>query len=290
MISIKHALPLVTMVILCWSSAQAAPPATWSQSYGAEMVWYSYAAYCPQSQIQSWSCTWCKKVGAFTTSEVFVNKSADSLAFVGFSTSSQQIMVVFRGTSNIQNWLADADFVQTPYPAFPNAMVHKGFNDVYNGLKPGIITELKTLVSKYGFPIIVSGHSLGGALATLCTADIAKNAGSYFGSGAHQIYQWDFGRPRVGNKAFATGFQGLKIPTWRHVNQKDIVPHVPPEALNYYHTTQEVWEHANCQFQQCSSTNGEDPNCSDSLSDPDSVSDHLNYFEYLYVFFLCTSP
>lgn len=258
----------------------AAPPATWDQTYGATMVWYSYAAYCPQSNIQKWSCTWCSKIGPFTVETVAVNTSADSLAYVGVNTNSKQIVVVFRGTHNFENWMEDADFVQTAYPAFSGAKVHKGFNDVYNGLRPTILSAIKTLAAKYTtYPIVVSGHSLGGALATLCTCDLGLHSTSYFGRKVN-LYQWDYGRPRVGNQAFANGYQSLSIPTWRHVNQKDPVPHVPPEALNYYHTTEEVWEHANCVFQQCSKTNGEDPNCSDSVADPDAVSDHLNYFEY----------
>lgn len=50
---------------------------------------------------------------------------------------------------------------------------------------------------------------------------------------------------------------------------KDPVPHVPAQSflgLDYEHAPQEIWQTSNSPvtLKTCSTTNGEDPNCSDS--------------------------
>ena len=54
------------------------------------------------------------------------------------------------------------------------------------------------------------------------------------------------------------------------VNQRDIVPHLPPRILNFYHVPTEVWFHpTDLKFRVCDGS-GEDPKCSSPL-DGDEV-------------------
>lgn len=77
---------------------------------------------------------------------------------------------------------------------------------------------------------MVTGHSLGGSLAILAAADLAKS---------HKIDQvYTFGQPRVGNAAFATYYQNLVPNTFRLIDYADIVPHVPPSAFGFQHNSQ----------------------------------------------------
>ena len=63
----------------------------------------------------------------------------------------------------------------------------------------------------------------------------------------------------------------------RTVHYADVVPHLPPQILGFHHPGTEVWyQENNVDYQVCNGS-GEDPACSDSLSLPDSVSDHFNY-------------
>jgi nuclear pore complex protein Nup85 len=47
----------------------------------------------------------------------------------------------------------------------------------------------------------VTGHSLGGALSTLCAFDCARR--SWRGVPRPHLVHYNYGSPRVGNKAFA---------------------------------------------------------------------------------------
>jgi hypothetical protein len=59
---------------------------------------------------------------------------------------------------------------------------------------------------------------------------------------------------------------------------QDIVPHLPPALLGFQHCPTEVlYQENNVNFQVCSGTNGEDPACSDGLTLPISIPDHLVY-------------
>jgi predicted lipase len=72
---------------------------------------------------------------------------------------------------------------------------------------------------------LVTGHSLGAALALLCAADLKRSG--VVGSG---IKLYDYGSPRVGNRAFANYMYNLlgSGAVMRVVHAKDAVPHLPP--------------------------------------------------------------
>ena len=74
-----------------------------------------------------------------------------------------------------------------------------------------------------GLPIFVTGHSLGGALATL---------GAAYLSGWGLAACYTFGAPRVGNKEFSSS---LQTPIYRVVNPLDTVPHIPTPLRGYRH-------------------------------------------------------
>lgn len=83
---------------------------------------------------------------------------------------------------------------------------------------------------------VVTGHSLGAALATLFVMENAKKK------------KFDittcctFASPRVGNLDFARAFDDLPIASWRIVNQLDVVPKLPPRIpllLDYDHVDTE---------------------------------------------------
>ena len=69
--------------------------------------------------------------------------------------------------------------------------------------------------------VTVAAHSLGGALATLYVADNSRT------KKVTTPLLCTFASPRVGDYTFATTFDGLGIPSWRIVNELDIVPKLP---------------------------------------------------------------
>ena len=93
---------------------------------------------------------------------------------------------------------------------------------------------------------MVTGHSLGGAMAILAAADIKLTF--------HRVDEvYTFGQPRVGNAAFAKWFETQIPQTYRLVHNADIVPHVPPSNFGFQHSSTQYWYAADMQtYKTCS--------------------------------------
>jgi len=76
--------------------------------------------------------------------------------------------------------------------------------------------------------VVMTGASLGAALATIAAIEIHTNGGKI-----SELHTW--GSPRVGNSYFAQ-FVKTRLPnTLRVVHNRDIVPHVPLISQDYHH-------------------------------------------------------
>ena len=234
---------------------------------------YSYAAYCSEPALRSWSCFWCNDTtgAAFEVHNVMHDQQTNTFGYVGTNHSAKTHVVALRGTvtSSIKNWLLDADFaLVAPFGSAPDAHVHEGILRTYLTLRPGIadsVRELSAALPDYDW--LVTGHSLGAAAATLCAFDLFVNSSLL--KSRPQLYT--FGSPRVGNSGFSQAFnqsmgQGAH---WRLVHAADPIPHLPPVNFiggGWHHTSREVWnEHYDTNTTLCNDS-GEDPRCSDSVS------------------------
>lgn len=135
--------------------------------------------------------------------------------------STDRIIVAFRGTSSTTDWMANARARQVKYKYVRDAgWTHCGFTDIYSSLRAAVRAALSALPKHK--TLYVTGHSLGGALATLCALDVAVNTA--FDS--PRVYT--YGSPRVGDPAFAKTFSSTIGCSHRIANQYDVVPHLPP--------------------------------------------------------------
>ena len=188
------------------------------------------------------------------------------------------IIVGFRGSSNLMNWLYDFNFIQvSPYRNIgSNIKVEKGFFELYSKSKKDIISNIDKISQKYGNnKIIITGHSLGGAESTLLTFDLA------FTKKFH-ISHVTFGSPRVGNKDFVEKYNSMEnnFIEWRIVHYNDIVPHVPfQKIMDFEHISHEIWyNNPQSKYIICNETNSLEPSkkCSNSLIWLNAFA-HLNY-------------
>lgn len=164
---------------------------------------------------------------------------------------SPNLYVVFRGTRDEPEWFSNFQYAQVPFLTGTLATtltsdwgyVSRGFNKMYtrpDQVEQGIIQTLfhqsrssigslresiiNTLNDAHLCPptsqVYVTGHSLGGALATLATLDIKK----------HTPFQtpilYTFASPRVGDPTFVRQFDDLQC--YRIANSEDLVPTIPP--------------------------------------------------------------
>jgi len=133
-----------------------------------------------------------------------------------------------------------------------------------------LLPIIKNLYNNYKLPIVVTGHSLGGALAIFCAADLIQN-------NFKVSKMINYGEPRVGDANFATYFKSLSIGTKnRVVNQKDIVPHLPAQIMGFHHIPTEIWMTSAKNFRVCDNS-GEDPTCSNSEAFELNIPDHTSY-------------
>ena len=156
---------------------------------------------------------------------------------VAWNATDKVAIVAIRGTKTIWEWIADIDAAPVPFFHDPGAgLVHMGFQLVYEHVRDSIQSLLKTNCEGVS-RILVTGHSLGGAVAVPCGYDIAKN----FGLGAvPELYT--FAGPRADAPDFASSFGALIPKCVRVVNFMDVVPQVPVPPV-YEHVGAELLVH-----------------------------------------------
>ncbi|GAM26207.1 hypothetical protein SAMD00019534_093820, partial [Acytostelium subglobosum LB1] len=272
---------LCTALLMCSMMMAAClannpPNIPYDQSTAEDYLLLSYNAYCPESVITSWNCQRCQDDFSIVSNPIVIyNNSTDTLCYV--ATYGETVFVAFRGSTDISSWITNMKFFQTSYPKVAGGEVHLGFYEAYMSVQADVQNALSYHLKNCPSctNIVVTGHSLGGALATLCMADVVE----WFS--ALPTMSYTFGSPRVGNIIFEEYYNSIQPNTWRVVNQKDIVPHVPPQIpIQYHHVSNEIWypKNATGPYVVCNDS-GEDPKCSDAVSPLFyNVYDHLHYF------------
>lgn len=129
--------------------------------------------------------------------------------------------VAFRGTEPTQWDDIKAD-LKIRKVKCPTGFVHRGFRDALNEVWDDVSKWLKEQKRE---DVFFTGHSLGGALATL--------AASRWNTITTHLYT--YGSPRVGGRKFVKSF--LSSNRYRFRNNNDIVTRVPFEILGYKHVS-----------------------------------------------------
>lgn len=169
-----------------------------------------------------------------------INDAKGTYGWVGFSPNDNQIVVSFRGSVNVENWITNIDFIKTPYKNIAGAEVHEGFYSAYTAVASQVINSVKALKAAYPTAsFLITGHSLGGALATFAALDIKTTLGV---STTMQMYT--FGSPRCGNQAFSDFvFKEFATQGYQRITHyNDVVPHLPPSEMGFNHAGNEVWQ------------------------------------------------
>ena len=169
--------------------------------------------------------------------------------FVAVGGDPVNAVAALRGTGSKMEWWDDFHWDLVPFTQVPGGKVAKGFYDIYNTIgtmtpgqqastsAPGTVAadvarEATAAADAAGvdpdaLPLVVCGHSLGGALATLLVADLAANT-------AVKPRAWTFASPKVGDAVFAARYGSLSTVSWRIYNQVDVVPYFPVDVADAY--------------------------------------------------------
>ena len=137
------------------------------------------------------------------------------------------IVVAFGGTANAADAQTDLRVRQKPVSYLPrDCKVHEGFDAQYASVRRRLGEEVQRLnPAADAERLVCCGHSLGGALATVCALDFAAREGGL------RTVCVTFGSPRVGNSSFAYHFNREVDESYRFVNRRDLIPHTPSRWL-----------------------------------------------------------
>ncbi|POS72699.1 hypothetical protein DHEL01_v208908 [Diaporthe helianthi] len=178
--------------------------------------------------------------------KMFEDKKTDTQAILFRDQSAQEYILSFRGTSSVQDFVTDSQQDLIPCSAAEgisclDCTCSQGYLGQYVSVQDDIATTLtSTLAASPGYKLVVTGHSMGGALASLAAASLqGKN---------FTLTAYTYGQPRTGNPAYAdyvdTVFTGLNTIV-RATHSNDGVPQIPPQSDGYRHHSTEYWESDN---------------------------------------------
>ncbi|CAL5228579.1 g11737 [Coccomyxa viridis] len=171
-------------------------------------------------------------------SELFWEKALDTKLLIAWN--DHMMVLAFRGTASVSNALADLQAWRVTHPprrgrCWRRPLVHSGFLKSWtrNAFNTRVIERVLQIIREAPsgktpdnpFRVIVTGHSLGGALAQLAAHEISTAAaaeGLYI-----RVVCYTFGAPRVGNHAFAREYTKLVPHTWNMINHQDAVARAP---------------------------------------------------------------
>ncbi|MCH9699679.1 MAG: lipase family protein [Gammaproteobacteria bacterium] len=142
--------------------------------------------------------------------------------------NNEMVIVAFRGTEDFKDWLGNVKVWENEVKNGPacdqKVKVHQGFNDAINSVTAddALFSRIAEL-QQSGRQLYITGHSLGGALATLM---------AYIASNKHGIKVdgvYTYGQPPVGDSGFKKCYEDRFLEsTFRFVNFKDLVPRLKP--------------------------------------------------------------
>ncbi|MDF1813695.1 MAG: CHAT domain-containing protein [Verrucomicrobiales bacterium] len=152
-------------------------------------------------------------------------ESSNTEGFV--ASNSEIILIAFRGTDGQEDLKLDLTF--TPIKVGDHNF-HRGFRKAFEDVE-GELRQMVRNASPESKKLYFTGHSLGGALATIAAAELSEEFTT------HEIFT--YGQPGVGTASFA-GFYNNTFPSksFRFVNKGDIIPKVPP---GFSHTEKELF-------------------------------------------------
>ena len=186
------------------------------------------------------------------THELDMYDSKENPIFGVLWSNNGTAYISFRGTLEKQEWMQNFTYEQTPFKHNNNvnqqhalfisnstkeysAGVHSGFLQVYNEFRNKLIHKIKKINPTQ---IIVGGHSLGGAIATICGLDL-KIMG-------YNVIVYNFASPRVGDDGFCDLVVKNKLTLYRIVNTCDVAPTFPVSVSPNFQDPENPFIYTHC--------------------------------------------
>ncbi|CAO0790110.1 unnamed protein product [Mucor circinelloides] len=241
-----------------------------------------YAKLCAASNCKAsydkWDCgEYCNStvpdgvvVRAFATHPLGVH------GYVLRSQKEKKLFVMLRTDSSIRNKIVNLQRQLVPHPRIPGAKVQLGLLSSMINIRDIVYPTIRDQLKLHpDYQVRVAGHSYGAGIGSLLTVDLAQRLPQL---NSTSLVAYLMGKPRVGDKAYATYVADKKITIKRFVQEADDLSHLPSIADGYAHEGDEYWLSSN-KTQQIVLCPGpyETKNCSSSLGYGEAA-DHYTYF------------
>jgi hypothetical protein len=170
-------------------------------------------------------------------------------------TDKDKICLSFRGAVTSLKSYADVNFTQIHFAKLDekSIKVHAGFYNalfkIWSDVSDYLEQQVAKLTANQCRPkLYITGHSLGGALASIAAFLVKHNTNLSI----LETVLCTFGQPRCGNQEFANFLQRNLEYYYRVVNSLDIIPKAPlNKTQDYVHAGKFIWlNHAGLSFDQ----------------------------------------
>ena len=161
------------------------------------------------------------------------DRAFDTQVYLWLPTTSRTLYVAFRGTDSWTDVRFDLDYrLASLSDEVPEVKVHSGFHKKYLSIEAQLF-DITMGHQELFDKIVVTGHSLGGGLATVAAPMLAAIHPS------KTLECLTFGAPRAGNAAFVNWFRSSVSVNLRIVNDFDPIQSLPLEG-HYHHVSHAI--------------------------------------------------
>jgi len=163
---------------------------------------------------------------AYTSKEHILKKYKNNVKVYSSKTvlfftldTEDTLYINFRGTANFANVQTNAEIQEYQFGNNKNARIHMGFYS--EALKSK--DQINHILNK-NKKIVISGHSLGGAVALAMASELFINN--------YDVEVYTFGAPPIGNKEFINRIVNLKHHRYEH--DYDMVPKLDNKVIGVF--------------------------------------------------------
>jgi hypothetical protein len=178
-----------------------------------------------------------------------INGPTTRVILTRMCSAPNTLVLSYRGAVMKPNWKQNFNYNKIKYalqdPSLKTenaqknpskAQVHEGFLTMFLETASAILKQIPNYLINNRTEIIVTGHSMGGALAMLAAMELAQHYSP------HRIQLLTFAAPRVGNQAFANLVHATLPFVLRVIEENDLIPHLPITTfMKYFHAGAELY-------------------------------------------------
>jgi len=261
---------------------------SYSDSLGQKFWKASVMSYCDQSALQAMTCHYCNDYNLellhfYTSPGSSVFNDVLSFAML-VDHDNHQFITSFKGSNSngqLVNQLIDNSMVSYTINSLSAGVLDYAYDSYKDNLRSEFQTKYQEYTAQYpSYDAIITGHSLGGALAEHAAVDASFQ-------GYKEPFVITYGAPRVGDHRWASKVNTLTH--YRVVNDRDIIVHYPFCKSNIwtgkcqttnnkpYHSDSQIF-YQGTSWQSCSAESSSCANKHRWVWDW-SIDDHNDYFD-----------